>query len=128
MRIHSTKVNKIIKFAHSLDLLVCKDDAIYAALQSAGEASPAEMVLRPPGQFIPVFVRKKFVCRLSSLPVSVVDRHRFDADPELTFHLGANPDPNPSLRFIHVGKSEFCFYVLLTAVLVYIVLSFSSAS
>jgi hypothetical protein len=50
----------MIKFAHSLDQLVCKDDAIYAALQSAGEASPSEMVLRPPGQSITVLVKKKF--------------------------------------------------------------------
>ncbi len=87
MRIYNINLNKIIKLAHSLDQLVWKDDAVYAALQSAGEASPAEMVLRPPGQCIPVFGRKKFVCRRSSLPVSVVGRHRFDADPELTFHL-----------------------------------------
>jgi hypothetical protein len=106
---------------------VCKDDAIYAPLQSAGETSAAEMVLRPPGQSIPVFfVRKKFVCRLSSLPASVGDRHRFDADPDLTFHLDANPDPNPSPSFIHVGKLNFLNF-LFTGVLIYIILSFSSA-
>jgi hypothetical protein len=59
---------------------VWKDDAIYAPIQSAGETTPAEMVLRPPGQSKLVFVRKNFICHLSSLPASVMDRHRFDAD------------------------------------------------
>jgi hypothetical protein len=26
---------------------------------------------------------------------SVVDRHRFDADPEPNFHCDADPDPDP---------------------------------
>ncbi len=27
---------------------------------------------------------------------SVVDRHRFDADPDPTFHIDADPDPDPA--------------------------------
>ena len=43
---------------------------------------------------------------------SVVDRHRFDAGPDQdpTFHFDADPDsypdPDPTLSFTHVGKSE----------------------
>jgi hypothetical protein len=58
-----------------------------------------------------------------------VDRHRFDADPnpDQTYHFDADPNPDtdatPSLT--NVGKSEI-FLFLLTEVLVYIALSFSS--
>ncbi len=48
---------------------------------------------------------------------NVVDRHRFDVNPDL--------DPTPS--FTHDGKSVF-FLLLITTILVSIVLSFSSAS
>ncbi len=51
---------------------------------------------------------------------SVVDRHRFGADPngdpDLTFHFDADPDPDtksdpdPTLSFTHVGKSEKHFH------------------
>jgi hypothetical protein len=54
---------------------------------------------------------------------SVVDRHRLgDMDPDLdpTFQLDADPDPGTSLSFTH----GFLF----TAVPIYIVISFSSAS
>jgi hypothetical protein len=60
-----------------------------------------------------------------------VDRNRFDADPDLTSHLkddrDPDPEPDPNLSFKYVVKSEF-FLLLFTAVPVYIVLSFSSAS
>ncbi len=61
------------------------------------------------------------------------DRHSFDADPDPTFRFDADPnpdtDPGPNLSFTHVGKSEnlFCHF-LFTSVLVYLVLSFFSAS
>ncbi len=41
---------------------------------------------------------------------NVVDRHRFDTDPDQdpTFYIDDNPDPDPTQSFIHVGeKSEF---------------------
>jgi hypothetical protein len=50
---------------------------------------------------------------------SVVDRHRFDAnpDPDPNFHVDADPDPEPDQHdadhadptpsFTHVGKSRF---------------------
>jgi hypothetical protein len=67
--------------------------------------------------------------------ISVVDLHRFDADPDpdLTFHhFDAGPDtnPDPTLSSTHVGKSEIFIYFsfLFTAMLVYIVLSFSPMS
>jgi hypothetical protein len=50
---------------------------------------------------------------------SVVNRHRFgadpDGDPDPTFHFDADPDPDtksnpdPTLIFTHVGKSENVF-------------------
>jgi hypothetical protein len=57
-----------------------------------------------------------------------VDRHHVGTDPDPTFHFDANPDssPVPADSLTLVEKSFF-FY-LFTAVLVYIVLSFSSAS
>jgi hypothetical protein len=36
-----------------------------------------------------------------------VDPYRFDADPDLTFHFDAEPDPDPFLNFTHVKKSDF---------------------
>jgi hypothetical protein len=43
--------------------------------------------------------------------ISVVDRHRTDADPDPTFHFDAYPDPDQNKadphvdpRFKHVGK------------------------
>jgi hypothetical protein len=38
-----------------------------------------------------------------------VDRHRFDAVPDRTFHFDADPDPDPDPTsiFTHIGKSEF---------------------
>jgi hypothetical protein len=45
-----------------------------------------------------------------------VDRHRFDADPDMPFHFEADPDTDldPSLSFAHDGKSDFCL-LLFTA-------------
>jgi hypothetical protein len=63
----------------------------------------------------------------SFVQASVVDRHRFDTDLEPTFHLNANPDPDPTQSFTHVRKSDF-FDLKFTAVPVYIVLSSESAS
>jgi hypothetical protein len=59
----------------------------------------------------------------------------FDADPDMDqiFHFEGypdpdpDPDPDPTPSFTHVRKSAF-LKLLLTAVLVYIVLSFLSAS
>jgi hypothetical protein len=57
-----------------------------------------------------------------------VDRHRFDADPNLdqTYYFDAdpNPDPNATPNLSDVGKSDFFNFF----VPVYIVLSFSSVS
>ncbi len=39
-----------------------------------------------------------------------MDRHRFDADPDPTFHSDADPDADLSSSFTHVGKSENFFY------------------
>jgi hypothetical protein len=50
-------------------------------------------------------------------------RHRFDADPEPTFHFDADPDLDPTATSKQVEKSEF-FILLITAMLV----SFSTAS
>ncbi len=33
-----------------------------------------------------------------------MDRHRFDVDPDPTFHFDANADPDPTPSFRHVGK------------------------
>ncbi len=38
-----------------------------------------------------------------------MDRQRFDADPDPTFHSDADPDPDPTLSFTHVGESEIIF-------------------
>ncbi len=46
-------------------------------------------------------------CRHKS---SVVDRHRFDADPDQTFHFAADPDPDPTPSFTHIIKSEYIFF------------------
>jgi hypothetical protein len=64
---------------------------------------------------------------------SVVNRHSFDAARiriryDQTFHFDADPGPVPAPRFTHVRKSEKIFRLLFTAVPIYIVLSFSSAS
>jgi hypothetical protein len=63
-----------------------------------------------------------------TLKSSVVDRHRFgaDPDPDPTFHKDADPDPDPALSLIHAEKSDFLR--LYTAMPVYIVLSFESVS
>jgi hypothetical protein len=37
--------------------------------------------------------------------VSVVDLHRFDADPDPTFRFHADPDPDPTPSFTLFGKS-----------------------
>ncbi len=57
-----------------------------------------------------------------------MNRHRFDADsdPDPTVHFDADPDPDPTPGFTHVGKSKIFF--LFTAVPVYMVFSFLSAS
>jgi hypothetical protein len=43
---------------------------------------------------------------------SVVDRRRFDADPDPTFHFDAIPDsdPDPTTSYTHVGNHIFAFY------------------
>jgi hypothetical protein len=40
---------------------------------------------------------------------SDVDRHRFDADPDPTFHFDADPDPDRTLRFIQKNGTFFTF-------------------
>jgi uncharacterized membrane protein len=47
--------------------------------------------------------------------INIVDRHRFDADPDPTFHFAAYPDPDPTPSFTHVGISDFfdIFYSLI---------------
>jgi hypothetical protein len=41
--------------------------------------------------------------------IVVVDRLRFDADPDQdpNFHSVADPDPHPTLKLTHVGNPEF---------------------
>jgi hypothetical protein len=72
-----------------------------------------------------------------------VDQHRFDAGPkpDQNFHVDADPtDPDPdshqddadphadhTTNFTHVGQSDF-FLLLVTALPVYNILSFSSVS
>jgi hypothetical protein len=52
---------------------------------------------------------------------SVLDQHRFDADLDSNFHLGADPDldwhqndvyphADPTPSFIYVGKYDFLFF------------------
>ncbi len=48
--------------------------------------------------------------------INGVDRHRFDADPYPTFHFGAYQDLDPTPSFTHVGKFDFLFLLLFTAV------------
>ncbi len=36
---------------------------------------------------------------------SVVDQHRFHADPDPTFHFDTGPDPDPSISYTRIGKS-----------------------
>jgi hypothetical protein len=57
-----------------------------------------------------------------------VDRHRFEADPNPSFHFDADPDPapDPDATPSYVGKSDFL--LLFITVSVYIVSSFSSVS
>jgi hypothetical protein len=42
-----------------------------------------------------------------SVQTRVVDRYRFDADPDPTFHFDADPDPDlyPTSSYQQVGKS-----------------------
>jgi hypothetical protein len=59
-----------------------------------------------------------------------VDRHCFEANPDPNFDADPDPDPDlewppPTPSFIYVGKSEF-FLLLITALPIYNVLSFSS--
>ncbi len=64
-----------------------------------------------------------YFLRIFTLPSSVVDRHCFDADPDLNFHVDADPDPDPdryqndadshadpTLSFTHIAKSNFCYF------------------
>jgi hypothetical protein len=55
----------------------------------------------PPVVFLPVFFSFTYLS-------SVVDRHRFDADPnpDPTFQFDAETDPDPSPDFTDVGKAE----------------------
>ncbi len=41
-----------------------------------------------------------------------MDRHRFEADPNPSFHFDADPDPapDPDATPSYVGKSDFYFY------------------
>ncbi len=38
---------------------------------------------------------------------SVLDRHRFDADPYPTFHYDADPDPDPTSVYTQVENQKF---------------------
>ncbi len=64
----------------------------------------------------------------------IVNWHCFDADPDPdpTFHSDMDhvpdPDADPTQSFTHIGKLENFSLMLFTAVLVYIVLSFSRLS
>jgi hypothetical protein len=75
-------------------------------------------------------------CNFTSVLTSVVDRHRFDADPDPypNFQFDADPDPDsnwhqndadpnadPTLRFTHIAKTYFftisclqCFILLIS--------------
>jgi hypothetical protein len=74
---------------------------------------------------------------------SVVDRHRFDTDPEPNFHVDADPDQDsdpdwhqydadshadPTPSFTHYVKSELFLNFLAIPLPVYNVLSFSSVT
>ncbi len=52
-----------------------------------------------------------------------MDQLRYDADPDSTFHFYANPYPDLTLSFTHVGKSNFL--LLFTVAPVNVGLSFS---
>ncbi len=52
--------------------------------------------------------------------ISVVDRHRFDADRDPDRHQNdANPHAYPNQCFTHVGKAEFFKIILFTAMPVF---------
>jgi hypothetical protein len=81
--------------------------------------------------------KKSTVNKYLQLSSSVVDRHYINADPDPNFHVDADQDPDPgwhqnyvdpTLSFTHVGKSDFFFILVIDALPVYIVLSFSSVS
>jgi hypothetical protein len=44
---------------------------------------------------------------------SVVDRRRFDADPDPTFHIYADPDsdPDPTTSYAHVANHNFLPFI-----------------
>jgi hypothetical protein len=42
---------------------------------------------------------------LRPLGTCVLDRHRFDANPDPIFHFDPDSDPDPTPSFTHVGKS-----------------------
>ncbi len=51
--------------------------------------------------------RHRFIHTVLTSLSSVVDRHRFDADPDPTLHFDADPDPDSNQSFTHGRKSEF---------------------
>jgi|688.fasta_scaffold1256234_1 hypothetical protein len=56
--------------------------------------------------------------------LSVVDRHRCDADPDPTFRFAADPDPDLSPSFTHGGKPGFiCTFINSSASLHFFYLS-----
>jgi hypothetical protein len=72
---------------------------------------------------------------------SVVDRHRFDADPDPNIHVDADPDPasnwhknNADSRadltssLTHVGKPEYFLFLFIHSIARLHCLSFSSVS
>jgi hypothetical protein len=58
--------------------------------------------------------------------LSVVDRHRFDADPDSTFHFVPRSG-SESYQIIRMLENQIFFLLLFTTVPVNIVRSFSSA-
>jgi hypothetical protein len=57
--------------------------------------------------------------RTVTVAISVVDRHRVDADPDRNFYVDTDPDryqndadshADPTPCFTHVEKSEFFFF------------------
>ncbi len=48
-----------------------------------------------------------------------VDRHRFHADPDPTFHFDADPDPDPP-QVLHMLENQIYFLLPFTAVGVYL--------
>jgi hypothetical protein len=58
---------------------------------------------------------------LTEISFSVVDRHRFDDNPDPNYHFDADPDPDPTplhkrkseILFLLIGYSQTCLFKLL---------------